>query len=75
MPTPNFQPYQLSDFQRDLLIERVDIVLEDTEDWQLSDDEYQKAIQSWIDILKQLKADKRVVYWIKEYNEIDCEVS
>lgn len=67
-------PVNLNDWQRRVLVEQVDLVLEDTEDWQLPADEFQKAIQSWIDILKGLNADERVDYWINEYKTI-CELS
>lgn len=61
---------QLTEYQRDVLVERVDGVLEDTEDWQLSDDDFSTAIQTWIDMIRSLGNNERADYWVDQYKHI-----
>ena len=49
------QAYFLTDEQVKAIGERIDCLLDDTEDWQLPDDEYNEAIQFWINILNELE--------------------
>ena len=78
---PPFDPvnekriYQLTEKQAEMIGERVDDLLEDTEDWfSQSDEEFQQTMQSWVDILKALRQDSKVTKLIKGYKHI-CELS
>lgn len=68
------ESYNLTPTQATWLGERVTDLLDDTEDWQLPDDEFQDAIQSWVDILKGLKQDEMVKQVINDYSDI-CELT
>lgn len=37
--------------------ERIECLLDDTSDWQIPDDEYNKCIQFWIGIMNELEVE------------------
>ena len=67
---PRTKQIPLTKYQREALGERVDEVLENTEDWEMDDAEWEAAIQSWIDILRSLGDAKRVKRWKDEYRTL-----
>lgn len=78
---PPFDPinekriYMLTEKQANMLGERIDELLEDTEDWDAdSDEEFQQSIQSWVDILRALHQNKKVTEMIESYEGV-CELS
>lgn len=58
---------ELTDDQAEALGERVELLLEDTEDWQVSDEEYKNAIEFWLDILKRLGQHEKEKQWRNDY--------
>ena len=60
----------LTDKQAEALGERIDALLDNTEDWDLDDKEYAAAVESWLTILKQLKQtdlEKRIRFNYKHF--------
>lgn len=58
---------ELTKTQRTALGERIDDVLEDTEDWQMDDDEFAKAIEFWLGILLALGETEKEAKWREDY--------
>lgn len=50
---------QLTDFERVAIAERIEDLLDDTEDWGLDDQEYTEAIEFWASLVDKIELPER----------------
>ena len=60
---PKQKQYTLDEDQTTALGQRIEALLEDTEDWQMSDEEFAEAIEFWLNLLTAIGETELEARW------------